>query len=141
MQNASTPGQKITYYRAFLNIASSENARRIMKVILKGGNPSGSEGAQRGTPSSLGTLPTGRVSASTKDKFDIVSKLIILGDPEAPKLLADLEKTETSDEAKRYAYAAKAGFATAENKAKFWTDFVEQQRHFRELDRGRIWSI
>ena len=114
MQNASTPGQKITYYRSFLNIASSENARRIMKVILRGNG---------------GTLPAsgaGKMPAfqATKDKFDIVSKLIILGDPEAPKLLADLEKTETSDDAKRYAYAAKAGFATAENKAKFWNDFI-----------------
>jgi len=75
-------------------------------------------------------VPNGRTSAmkvSTKDRFDIVSKLIILGDPEASKLLADLEKTETSDEAKRYAYAAKAGFATAENKAKFWADFVSNK--------------
>ena len=53
-----------------------------------------------------------------------MSRLVILGDPEASKLLADLEKTETSDEAKRYAYAAKAGIATAENKAKYWSDFT-----------------
>jgi aminopeptidase N len=127
MQNAATPGQKITFYRAFLNIASSENARRILKTIFKGGNLSGSEGAPLAGGPSKGTLPTARVAASTKDKFDIVSRLIILGDPDAPKLLADLEKTETSDEAKRYAYAARAGFATPENKAKFWNDFVDNK--------------
>ncbi len=122
MQNASTPGQRITYYRAFLNIASSQNARRIMKAILKGstGIPAGQT---RGGQS--GKMPDSR---STKDRFDIVGKLIILGDPEAHRLLADLEKTETSDEAKRYAYAAKAGFATAENKAKFWNDFVNNKQ-------------
>lgn len=49
---------------------------------------------------------------------------MILNDPDAPKLLAELEKTETSDEAKRYAYAAKAGIATADNKAKYWNDFT-----------------
>ena len=43
-----------------------------------------------------------------------------IGDKDAPRILAELEKTETTDEAKRYAYAAKAGIATAENKAKFW---------------------
>ena len=59
-----------------------------------------------------------------KDKFDIVTRLAILGDAEAPKLLAQLEKTETDDDAKRYAYAAHAGFATAENKAKYWNDFL-----------------
>jgi len=68
-----------------------------------------------------------RLANTTKDRFDIVSRLIILGDPDAMKLLADLEKTETSDEAKRYAYAARAGIATAENKAKNWNDFVNNK--------------
>ena len=63
----------------------------------------------------------------TKDKFDIVTRLLVLGDPEAPGLLAALEKAETSDEAKRYAYAARAGIATAENKAKYWKDFTENK--------------
>ena len=49
---------------------------------------------------------------------------MILGDAEAPKLLADLERTETGDDAKRYAYAAKAGMATADSKAKFWSDYT-----------------
>jgi aminopeptidase N len=138
MQNAPTLGQRITYYRAFLNVAASENARGVLKDMLKGGNPSGSEGVN--TPTPRNTLPTGRVSASTapadkgagvplktKDKFDIVTKLLILGDADAPKLLAELEKAETSDEAKRYAYAARAGIATAENKAKYWNDFVNNK--------------
>jgi aminopeptidase N len=60
----------------------------------------------------------------TKDRFDIVTRLLILNDKDAPQILADLEKTETSDEAKRYAYAAKAGIATAENKQKFFNDFI-----------------
>jgi aminopeptidase N len=67
------------------------------------------------------------ISLKTKDRFDIVTRLLILGDPEAPKLLADLEKKETSDEAKRYAYAAKAGIANAENKEKYWNDFINNK--------------
>jgi len=63
----------------------------------------------------------------TKDRFDIVQRLIILGDPDALKLLAELEKTETTDDAKRYAYAARAGIATVENKAKYWNDFVHNK--------------
>ncbi|MBX3296247.1 MAG: hypothetical protein KF762_11120 [Acidobacteria bacterium] len=147
MQNAETLGQRITYYRAFLNVASSENARKVLKELITaetqrrgdgtGGNPSGSEGVP--SPPNKNTLPTGRVSAAdadknriaiplkTKDKFDIVTRLLILGDPEAEKLLAELEKTETSDDAKRYAYAARAGIATAENKAKYWKDFTENK--------------
>jgi len=113
IQNASTQGQRITYYRAFLNIASTDRARDILKQILKAG--SGTT-----TSSNLMTL-------KTKDKFDIVTRLAILGDADAPKLLADLQKTETSDDAKRYAYAAHAAFATPENKAKFWNDFVNNK--------------
>jgi aminopeptidase N len=62
-----------------------------------------------------------------KDKFDIVTRLLILGDADGPRLLAELEKTETGDDAKRYAYAARAGIATAENKAKYWNDFVNNK--------------
>ncbi len=36
MQNAPTLGQRITFYRAFLNIASSEKARNVLKDILNG---------------------------------------------------------------------------------------------------------
>ena len=150
MQNADTLGQRITYYRAFLNIASSENARKVLKDLLTaesqrrgdgtGGNPSGSEGvpSQRSVSGQPATLPTGRADSGgedatipiplkTKDRFDIVTRLLILGDPDAQKLLAELEKTETSDDAKRYAYAARASIATAENKAKYWNDFVNNK--------------
>ncbi len=134
MQNAPTLGQRITFYRAFLNIAATENARGVLKKLLAtGGNLSGSEGVSSVEQKSpkANTHPTGRVSASdtklplkTKDRFDIVTRLAILGDADAANLLTALEKTETSDEAKRYAYAARAGFATAENKAKYWNDFT-----------------
>ena len=134
MQNAPTPGQKITYYRSFLSLASSDNARRIMKEILKRSEPgavaTGSTSANKPSIRSknpVATAPGSDMKVTTKDRFDIVSRLIILGDPDAPKLLAELEKTETSDDAKRYAYAAKAGFATAENKAKYWNDFVNNK--------------
>jgi aminopeptidase N len=106
MQNAPTLGQRITFYRAFLNVASTGNARRILREILN---------------SKFQILD---LKLKTKDRFDIVTRLLILNDPDAPALLAGLEKTETSDEAKRYAYAAKAGIATADNKAKYWNDFT-----------------
>jgi aminopeptidase N len=62
-----------------------------------------------------------------KDRFDIITRLIIIGDDEAPQMLAELEKTEKDDAALRYAYAAKAGIDTKDNKAKFWNDFVNDK--------------
>ena len=106
MQNAPTLGQRITFYRAFLNVASTEKAKQTLKDALSG------------------KLQIKDLKLKAKDKFDIVTKLLILSDKDAPNLLAELEKIETSDEAKRYAYSAKAGIATAENKQKFFNDFT-----------------
>ncbi|MGI8788981.1 MAG: ERAP1-like C-terminal domain-containing protein, partial [Pyrinomonadaceae bacterium] len=109
INNAPTLGQRITFYRAFISIASTENARKVLKDILSG------------------KLKIKDLDLKTKDKFDIVTKLITLGDKDALNLLAELEKNNTDDAAKRYAYAAKAGIPTAENKAKYWNDFVNNK--------------
>ncbi len=130
IKNTPALGQKLTFYRAFLNIAATENARNTLKQILKGefgkqgGNPTVREGvsSQRANKKSTHSLTVVSLPLKTKDKFDIVTKLAILGDPEAPKLLEELTKTETSDDAKRYAYAAGAGFAAA--KEKYFKDFL-----------------
>jgi len=132
MLKAPTPGQRITFYRSFLNVASTPNARRVLKEMLYlslGLNSDGGKqrdvkpplaGAYRNYKGNSFGCPT----LKTKDKFDIVTRLLILGDPDAATLIAQLEKSETSDEAKRYAYAAKAGVATAQNKSKYWNDFT-----------------
>ncbi|MDQ2746987.1 MAG: ERAP1-like C-terminal domain-containing protein [Acidobacteriota bacterium] len=109
INNAPTLGQRITFYRAFISIASTENARTVLKDILSG------------------KLKIKELDLKTKDKFDIVTKLITLGDADGLKLLAELEKTNTDDAAKRYAYAAKAGIPTAENKLKYWKDFTDNK--------------
>lgn len=109
LNTAQTVGQKITYFRALQSIGSGEETRKIFKDLLNGRSN------------------WKDVSLKTKDKFDLVTRLLILDDKDAPAILARLEKTETSDEAKRYAYAAKAAIASGENKQKFWTDFVSNK--------------
>ena len=127
IEKAPTLGQRITFYRAFLNLASTQESKDVLKRMLTGGNASVNERAKLRTGKDARSLTVASLPLKTKDKFDIVTLLLVLSDPDAPKLLADLEKTETSDEAKRYAYAAKAGIATAENKEKFWNDFVNNK--------------
>jgi aminopeptidase N len=123
MLQAPSLGRRITFYRAFLNIGATTRGRELYKKILRGKlwpKPSRVGGG-------LFIGENREIPLKTKDKFDIVTRLLILGDPEAPALLAELEKTETSDDAKRYAYAARAGIPTAENKAKFWNDFTNNK--------------
>jgi aminopeptidase N len=134
MRLAPTLGQRITYYRAFLNIVSTANGRNVLTEMLRTvqAEPLASASGKSSTSIPTTALPPANAGGSaiplkTKDRFDIVTRLAILGDPEAPTLLADLEKTEISDDAKRYSYAAHAAFATKENKEKFWNDFVNNK--------------
>ena len=150
MQTAETLGQRITFYRSFLNVASSEKGRSVLKDVLSGkfkieGFNCRGESCVRPMSEAKTNVDNKSTSASdirrfgqaqdlplqtilkTKDKFDIVTKLFILGDKAAESLLAKLVKTETSDDAKRYVYAAKAGIAKAENKLKYWNDFVSNK--------------
>ncbi len=109
MQGAPSLGQRITFYRSFISLANSEQASNVLRTIL------------------IGKLKIKDLELKTKDKFDIITKLITLGDKNALDVLAYWEKNETSDEAKRYAYAAKAGIATAENKQKIFSDFTNNK--------------
>jgi aminopeptidase N len=136
LQNAPTPGQRVTFFRAFVNNASTAQSRVVLKDMLRqssstsalrGGLPPANRAAATGDRAPSGGSPTpngGSPGLKPKDRFDIVTRLAVLNDPDAPRLLADLERTETTDEAKRYAYIARAAFPTAENKTKFWNDFV-----------------
>lgn len=107
MMAADTLGQRITFYRAFVSIASSEGAREDLKKLLRGG------------------LKIEGMTLRSRDKADIITKLIVLNDKEAQLLLNDFSKTETSDDAKRYAYAAAAAFSTTANKKKYFEDFTK----------------
>lgn len=106
MLNADTLGQRITYYRAFVSSASSEAAREDLKKLLRD------------------ELKVSGLTLRARDRFDIVTRLIVLSDKDATALLSDLSKKETSDDARRYAYAAAAAFATAETKKKYFDDFT-----------------
>jgi aminopeptidase N len=130
MSTAPTLGLRITYYRAFLNVASSENARKVLKEMLrpKSEPRAVATGSPRSAKSTAGipvaTAPGSDLPLKTKDRFDIVTKLASLNDPDSESLLKELEKTETTDDAKRYAYAARAAFPTKQTKEKFWNDFT-----------------
>jgi aminopeptidase N len=120
--------EQLTVFRYWLNLASTERSRLNLKSILQVSMIKAGISKQK-LPDSPSESPSQNQLIEipplrTKDRFDIVSKLLILGDPDAEGLLAELEKAETSDEAKRYAYAARAGIGSAGNKAKFWNDYT-----------------
>jgi aminopeptidase N len=109
MLNEPTLAKRLTFFRAFLSVALTEKARRILKDILSG------------------ELQIRDFKLRTLDKFELVTRLAILGGGAAPALLENLNKNETSDEAKRYAYMAGAGFRSKDTKAKYFSDFLSDK--------------
>ena len=111
MQNAPTLGQRITFYRAFLNVASSEKARSILKDILSG------------------KLVIKELQLKSKDRFDIMTRLAIVGDKDGEQMIYKYFATDLklTDEEKRYAFAAAAGIPSKEIKEKYFNDFLNNK--------------
>ena len=128
MVTSETAGQQITFYRALLNAASTDAAKKLLKdILINDGKITIAADVEPKPEVEVVRLVTVSLPLKSKDKFDIVTKLITLGDADGLKLLAELEKQYTDDAAKRYAYAARAGIATKENKLKYWRDFTENK--------------
>src|ERR1041384_3729565 len=108
MLKAGTPGLRITYFRAFQSVATTDAARAKLKQLL------------------AGTLKVPGMTLRTRDRFDLVTALISRSDPEAPALLAKLSAQEQSDDARRYAYAAGAAQADAAVKQKYFAAYFKQ---------------
>ena len=62
---------------------------------------------------------------ASRDRFRIVQRLLLRGDPQAPTLLAAQAAADRSDDGRRYAYAAAAGVADAPSKRALFRAFLE----------------
>jgi aminopeptidase N len=102
MLGAETAGLRITYFRAFQSVATTTEAREQLKKILRG------------------EVQVPGMTLRSRDRFDIVTALLARGDREAPALLEKLSTEDTTDDARRYAYAAGAALGTAETKKRYF---------------------
>ncbi len=91
MQNAPTIGLRLVAFRALSSVAETAAARATLKEILAG----------------KVTIPG--VELRPLDRWNLVSRLIVLGDADAPALLAAEAKRDTSDDGRRSAWAVEAG--------------------------------
>lgn len=110
MTNAATPGLRITYFRAFQSIATTDGARGELKRILSGEEK----------------IPG--MTLRTRDRFDLVTTLLSRDDPDAPALLDKLKETETTDDARRYAFAAAAARDDSSVKQKYFDSYVNDAK-------------
>src|SRR6266536_2627508 len=105
MLHADTRGRRITFLRTFAASAWSEAARAQLRSLL------------------ANALEIPGVKLSSRDRFRIVARLLALGDPDAGLLLAMQSATDSSDDGRRYAFAAAAAERSAEAKRAYFERF------------------
>jgi aminopeptidase N len=106
MMNAETAGLRITSFRAFQSIAMTEAARETLKKILRG------------------ELKIPGMLLRSRDRFDIITALLARDDRDALPLLEAQSKADTTDDGRRYAYAAAAAGNDAATKKKYFDAFT-----------------
>ena len=107
MRDAPTAGLRILHFRAYAAIAATAKGRSTLKRLLAG------DAALAGVP------------LRARDRFRIVERLLVLGDPDGARLLAAESAADRSDDARRYAFAAGAAQGDAATKARYFSAFVE----------------
>ncbi|HEX8558647.1 MAG TPA: M1 family aminopeptidase [Pyrinomonadaceae bacterium] len=108
MTGAPTAGQRITYFRAYREVATSAGALENLRDILHGKS----------------RVPG--MTLRSRDRFDIARALAAAGDPPRAALdyAAGLDK---SDDGRRYAYAAGAAVPSAEVKKRYFEQYVRDR--------------
>jgi aminopeptidase N len=109
MLQADTPGRRITFLRTFMASAWSEAGRARLKALL------------------ANTLEIPGVKLTSRDRFRIIARLFVLGDPDAGLFLALQSAADTSDDGRRYAFAAAAAERSAEAKGAYFERFLSDR--------------
>ena len=109
MLNAATPGQRITYFRTYREVATTPAALADLRDIL------------------AGKLQVPGMTLRSRDRFDIIRALVAAGDPRAPELLKREGEADKTDDARRYAYAAAAAAPDAAVKQRYFGQFVNDR--------------
>ena len=109
MLHADAPGRRITFLRTFTASAWSEAGCARLKALL------------------ANTLEIPGVRLSSRDRFRIITRLLALGDPDAGLHLALQSAADSTDDGRRYAFAAAAAERNAEAKRGYFERFLSDR--------------
>jgi len=109
MEHGRSVGLRILSFRAYAAIAWSAQARARLKQLF------------------TGELTVPGVALSSNDRFRIVRRLLVLGDADGPRLLAEQSAADVSDEGRRQAYAARAATPDVRVKQALFAAYVSDQ--------------
>jgi aminopeptidase N len=106
MTHAAELGMRITWFRAFRNLASTADGRGQLKSLL------------------AGTAAIPALEIKPLDRWLILTQLIAESDPDAEGLLAAETRRDASDDGRKYAYVAAAARADAATKGRYFDDYL-----------------
>ncbi len=106
MMKANEIDFRITYFRAFRSVATTDEARGRLKELLSG------------------KLAVPGVELKPLDRWRIIAQLLARQDADAESLLDAERKRDTSDDSRKQAYIAEAGRADAATKKRFFNDYL-----------------
>lgn len=108
MRSAGPLSRRIACFRTYTAVAMTGDGRAGLRSLLDG------------------SVRVPALVLSTRDRFRIAARLLELNDSGAGRLLAALARSETSDEARRHAYAAGAAQADAAVKQRYFDQFLAE---------------
>jgi aminopeptidase N len=100
------PSRRILLLRATAALAWTPGALASLKQLLEG------------------SLVVPGVELRVRDRFRLAERLVLRGDPDGARLLAQLAAAERGDDARRYAFAASAALPDAEAKRRMFERFA-----------------
>lgn len=106
MMHAPDRGLRITYFRALLGVATTADGRARLKELLAG----------------KASIPS--VPLKPLDRWEVVRGLLARGDGDAEALFASEREHDLSDEARKYAYVARAARPDAATKRRYFDDYL-----------------
>ena len=115
MLRAASPGQRITYFRTYREVATTRGALDTLAEIFDG------------------KLQVPGMTLRSRDRFDIVRTVVAQSRDDADaraaeRLLASAVKQDTSDDGARYAFAAAAARPTADVKRRYFQTYTSESK-------------
>lgn len=106
MQHDSDPDLRVVWFRALPGLAAQQPARDAVKSLLSG------------------KLQIPGVKLRVTDRWNLITALLAYSDPQADNFLQAEQKRDTPDEARRFAYIARAAVPTAADKRYYFNDYL-----------------
>ncbi|MGH9826316.1 MAG: M1 family aminopeptidase, partial [Blastocatellia bacterium] len=109
MMNSASKGLRITYFRAFHDVAASQNALSKLSDLLSG------------------RLTVPGVQLRPRDRYDLIRRLLSCGAADGSALLEKESKTDKSDEGRRYSYSTGAAVNDPGVKKRYFDDYLQNR--------------